>query len=114
MLLHLDRNFDKCRPSLANYLLFFSLKSQKNVEFAMWCEISIEEVRLRFNLVQKYCSAITELRCASTESKSSLQKLRCTSENKKFKLRNLCCAFTDWKDHCAFDIVLLVPTSAIY
>ena len=29
ILLHLDRNFDKCGPSLANCLLFFSLKSQK-------------------------------------------------------------------------------------
>ena len=29
ILLHLDLNFDKCRPSLANYLLFFSLKLQK-------------------------------------------------------------------------------------
>ena len=29
ILLHFDRNFDKCRPSSANYLLFFSLKLQK-------------------------------------------------------------------------------------
>ena len=29
MLFHFDRNIDKRRPSFANYLLFFSLKSQK-------------------------------------------------------------------------------------
>ena len=28
-LFHFDRNVDKCRPYLANYLLFFCLKSQK-------------------------------------------------------------------------------------
>ena len=29
ILFHFDRNIDKCSPSLANYLLFFCLKSQK-------------------------------------------------------------------------------------
>ena len=29
ILFHFNRNIDNCRPSLANYLLFFCLKSQK-------------------------------------------------------------------------------------
>ena len=29
ILFHFDRNIKKCRPSLANYLLFFCLKLQK-------------------------------------------------------------------------------------
>ena len=29
ILFNFDRNIDKCRPSLANYFLFFGLKSQK-------------------------------------------------------------------------------------
>ena len=82
----------------------------------MCCEISIAEGRLRFNLVRKYRSAIAELRCASTESKSSLRKLRYALESKKIKLRILRCAFAGWKDRCAllrcaFNIMLFVPTS---
>ena len=83
ILLHFHRNIDKFRPRLANYLLFFSLKIAKNAVFALCCEISIAEVRLRFNLVRKYRFPIAELRCASSESKSSLQKWRCASECKK-------------------------------
>ena len=72
---------------------------------------------MRFNLVQKRCSAIAELRCASIESKSLLRKLRCASEVKKIKSPILRCAFTGSKDHCAllrcaFGIMLFVPTSA--
>ena len=67
----------------------FQTKIAKTELFALCCEISIAEVTLRFNLVRKWRSAIAELRCASTESKSSLRKLR-----------------------CAFDIKLFVPTSA--
>ena len=50
------------------------------------CKISIAEVGLRLDLVQKSHSSIPELRCASTESKSSLWKLRCASAIKKMKL----------------------------
>ena len=84
---HFDRNINKCRPSLAIICSFLS-QIAKNAVFVLCCEISIAEVRLRFNLVQKWRSAIAELRCASTESKSSLRKLRCTSETKKLN-----CAF---------------------
>ena len=72
------------------FALFLS-KIAKNAVFALCCEISIAEVRLRFNLAQKCRSAMAELRCASTESKSSLQKLRCASEMKK-KLNSAFCA----------------------
>ena len=65
----------------------FQFKIAKNAEFALRCEISIAEVRLRFHLVRKCRSAIAEFRCASTESKSLLRKLHCASENK------LNCAF---------------------
>ena len=75
------------------FTLFLS-KIAKNAVFAMHCEISIAEVRLRFNLVRKRHSAIAELRCASYKSKSSLRKLHCASEIKKIKLRILRCAFT--------------------
>ena len=94
----------------------FLPKLQKNAVFALCCEISIAEVRLRFNLVRKCRSAIAELRCAIDKSKRSLRKLRCASEIKKIKLRILRYAFTNQKDRCAllrcaFDIVLFVPTS---
>ena len=65
----------------------FFLKSQKNAVFALCCEISIAEVGLRFSLVPKCRSAIVELRCASTESKSSLRKLRYASQIKKIESR---------------------------
>ena len=94
ILFHFNRNLDKCWPSLANCLPFFHQKSQKNAVFALCCEISIEEVRLRVNLVRKRCSAIAELRCASTKSKSLLRKLRYASELKKIKLRILLGALT--------------------
>ena len=68
-------------------LTLFQSKIAKNAVFALCCEISIVEVRLRFNLVRKWRSAIAELRCALTELKSSLRKLRCASEIK------LNCAF---------------------
>ena len=75
ILFHFDCNINKCRPSLANYLLFLS-KITKNAVFALCCEISIAEVRLRFNMVRR-CSTIAELRCASIESKSLAEvKLR--------------------------------------
>ena len=72
----------------------FSPKIAKNAIFALCREISIEKVRLRFDLVRKCRSAIAELRCASTESKSSLRKSRCALEIKKIQLRTLNCAFT--------------------
>ena len=75
-------------------MYFFLPKIVKNAIFALCCEISIAEVRLRFNLGRKCRSAIAELRCASTESKSSLRKLCCASEIKKIQLRILRCAFT--------------------
>ena len=49
---HFDRNINNCRPSLAIICPFLS-QIVKNAVFALCCEISIEEVRLRFNLVQK-------------------------------------------------------------
>ena len=64
------------------FTLFLS-KIEKNAEFALCCEISIAEVRLRFSLVRKRRSATAELHCASTESKSLLRKLRWASEIKK-------------------------------
>ena len=64
------------------FTLFLS-KIAKNAVFALCCEILIAEVRLRFKLVRKCRSVIAEMRCASTESKSSLRKLRCPSEIKK-------------------------------
>ena len=71
ILLYFDHNIDKCRPFLANHLLFF-VKITKNAVFALCCEILIVEVGLRFNLVpvQKCHFTIAELRCASTELKS--------------------------------------------
>ena len=63
------------------FTLFFS-KITKNTVFPLHYEISIAEVMLRFNLAQKCRSAIAELRCASTKSKSLLRKLRCASELK--------------------------------
>ena len=72
----------------------FLPKIAKNAVFALCCENSVAEVKLRFNLVRKCRSAIAELRCASTESKSSLRKLRRASEIKKIKLRILRCALT--------------------
>ena len=62
---------------------FFMSKIAKNAVFALCCEISIAKVRLRFNLLQKSCSAIDDLRCASTHSQSSLRKLRCIHKIKK-------------------------------
>ena len=95
---------------LSKLFALFLSKIAKNVVFALCCEISIAEVRLRFNLVRKCRSAIAEVRCASTESTSSLRKLRWASKMKKFKLHILRCAFTRLKDRCAFDVMLLVST----
>ena len=75
------------------FTLFLS-KVAKNALFALYCKISIAVVRLHFNLVRKCRYAFAGLRCASTESKSSLRKLRCASEIKKIT--------------CAFCIALLV------
>ena len=77
-------------------MLFALFLSQiaTNVIFALCCEISIAEVRLRFCLVRKCRSAIGQLRCALAESKNSLQKFRCASEIQKFELRISRCAFT--------------------
>ena len=94
---HLDRNVDKCRPCLANDLLFFSRISKKNAVFALCCEISIAEVRLRFSLVRKCGSAIAELRCASTESKSLLPKLRAALQNLKKSNCTICTALLQFE-----------------
>ena len=45
ILFHFDRNTNKCRPFLANYLLFVSNR-KKNVVFALCFKFSIAEVRL--------------------------------------------------------------------
>ena len=58
ILFNFDRYINKFRRSLANYLLFFCLKSQKNAIFALCCGISVAQVKLRFNLVRKCTSAI--------------------------------------------------------
>ena len=55
----------------------FQSKIEKNAVFALCFEISIADVTLRLNFVRKCHFAIAELRCATTESKSSLRKLRC-------------------------------------
>ena len=62
-------------------------KIVKNAIFELGCEILILEVLLCFNLVQKCCFAIVELRYASTESKNFLRKLRCFQKLKIIKLR---------------------------
>ena len=67
-----------------------SIKITKNAVFALCCEISIAEIRLH----SWYENAVTQLHCASTESKSPLRKLRCASEIKKIKTRISRCAFT--------------------
>ena len=79
-------------PAFFNKLFtLFLPKIAKNALIALCCEILIAKVKLLFNLVQKRLSAIAEMRCASTESKTSLRKLRCASEIKKkiahFRLR---------------------------
>ena len=111
ILLHFDRNIDKCQAYLANYLLFQS-KIAKNAVFALCSEISIAEVRLSFNLVRKCHSAITELRYTSTESKSSLQKLRCVSESKK--IAHFALHFYWLKRSLRFWYNVTCATSAIY
>ena len=58
-------------------------KITKNAVFTLCCEISVVEVRLRFDLLRKYRSKFAKLRCYTTESKSSLPKLRCASEIKR-------------------------------
>ena len=60
----------------SKFFSFFLSKIEKNAEFALCCEISIGEVRLRFNLARKRHYATAELRCASIELKSLLRKLR--------------------------------------
>ena len=67
------------------FILLLS-KIAKNAMFDLCCEISIAEVRQRFNLVRKCRYTIAKLRYASTESKNSLKKLRCALEIKKIKL----------------------------
>ena len=63
------------------FALFLSHLAE-NAVFALCCKISIAEVRLRFNLVQKCRSAIAEVAL-------------CFKNNiKKTKLRTLRCAFT--------------------
>ena len=66
----------------------FMSKISKSAVFALCCEISIPEARLRFNVLQKSRSAIAEFSCTSTELKSLLLKLRCALEIKKIN-----CAF---------------------
>ena len=46
------------------FTIFFLSKIEKNAVFAFCCDILVTEVRLRFNLVRKCRSAISELRCA--------------------------------------------------
>ena len=94
ILLHLDGNFDKFWPSIANYLLFFSLKLQKMRYLHCGVKFQLRKLGCALTWYEKCCSAIAELRCTSTESKSSLRKLHCASETKKIKLRILRCAFT--------------------
>ena len=73
ILLHFDQIL--INVGLLEQISYTFLPKIANAVFALCCEISIAEVRLRFNLVRKCRSAIAELRCASTESKSSLRKL---------------------------------------
>ena len=70
---HFNLNIGKCRPYLANYLLFFCLKITKHAVFELCCEILIAEVSFRFNLIRKCRSAIGESHCPSTKSKSSFR-----------------------------------------
>ena len=59
ILFHFDRNIDKCRPSLANYLLFFCLTSQK---------MRYLHRAVRFQLLK--------LNCALTWSENAIPQLR--------------------------------------
>ena len=63
---------------------YFCLKLQKNAVFPLYWKISIVEVRLRFNLVQKCCFAM------STELKSLAYRGSCAQVQ---KLKKFNCAF---------------------
>ena len=96
---------------------YFCLKLQKNAVFPLYWKISIVEVRLRFNLVQKCCFAMAKLCCMSTELKSLAYRGSCAQVQKLKKLNCAFCAvlLVYWLKRslrCAFDIKLLVPTSA--
>ena len=73
----------------SNIFTLILSKIAKNAVFSYCCEISIAEVRLRFNLVRNSHTAIAESRCASTESTSLLRKLRSAS---KIKINYVICA----------------------
>ena len=62
-----------------------------------------------------YENVVLQLRCASTESKSSLWKLRYASEIKKNQIALFALRFYCLKRslRCAFLIMLFVPTSAV-
>ena len=85
---------------------YFCLKLQKNAAFPLYWEISIVEVRLRFNLVQKCCSAMAKLCCMSTELKSLAYRGSCAQVQKlkKLKLRILRFYWLKRSLRCAFDI----------
>ena len=69
---------------------YFCLKLQKYAVFPLYWKISFVEVRLRFNLVQKCCSAMAKLCCMSTELKSLAYRGSCAQVQ---KLKKLNCAF---------------------
>ena len=94
ILLHLNRNFDKYRPSVANYLLSFSLKSQK-----MWYLHCVVKFHLR------------KLGCALTWYKNAVQQLRsCVALqlNQEVHCRSCAALQTLKKRYCAFVAVLLL------
>ena len=90
----------------------FQSKIAKNAVFALCCEISNTEVRLRFNLVRK---CLPQLRnCVALQLN---QKVHCGSCAALQKLKKVNCAFyaalllVEKSLRCAFVIMLFVPTS---
>ena len=61
ILLHFDCNILINVDRLLQLFALFLSQIAKNAVFALFCEISIVEVRLRVNLVQKCRSAISEI-----------------------------------------------------
>ena len=93
ILFYFDRNFDKWRPSLANYSGYsFLPKIVKNAVFALCCEISIAKVRLRFNLVP-YKNAVPQLRnCVALQLNQKVYCGSCAGVQKLKKLNFAFCA----------------------
>ena len=88
ILLHFDRNIDKCRACLANYLLFFSPKLQK-MRY-LHCVVKFQLRKLGCALTW-YKNAVPQLRnCVALQLN---QKVHCGSCAALQKAKKLNCAF---------------------